>query len=272
MEAVFQKGLVLLNVAHSQRRPRHPRAAFRLLACVPDMAAAQAKAQTFPTDADVVAIEMGKWAVLLANADNHELELPHLDRLWSKHRQRAKEHELEFETNRTERRVGMVCPTQPRIDDAENALPELPAGDASVGVQSWNRGLETRCQQFAIISLLPDYGESSTTAQPGLAVWAVTDSEASARALIKDTLSGTVRDVHLWVVSMYEWLAQPRIEELTQVPVEYRDPTLTDIMRAKSEQKKKICAFEEQCAQAGLPMPVIDLVPDLPRDPTKDAV
>jgi hypothetical protein len=260
--AAAQQGVVLVNIAHRDRRPRHRQAAFRLLGLFPDAAAAAEHATRLPGDADVLLAPLRRWVALLREPDEQR-ELPHLEELGRKHRQFRKERDEEFERNHREQRTGEVCTECPRTDGgvaggAAGGAEPLASGPTE-GVAAVPRDCELRFQNYAVISVMPDYGVPPQSAEPALLVWCVVDTEQQARDYITSELSKEVQDVHLWVTSMYEWLSPPTTEELRDVEEEYRDEKLSEIMRSKKEAPKRVAQFAKRCEEQGMDMPVIDL-------------
>ena len=264
MSSKGMEGFALLNIAHQDRRPRCERCAFRLLGVFSSEAHAREHAEQnlAGQDCSLHMLKVGIWTPMMLSEESPD-GLAHLAQLVEKHGERLKSHAEEFSSNVKNQQTGEVSPLPPQTTRATSSLEPLP-GLTEVG--NLSRLAEVRLQRFAVISILPDYtkpGEEPRQ-EPGLAVWAVTDSEADAKALIKEKLAVNLRDIHLDVVSMYEWLF-PTAIDLSALQEEYRDDKLDEIMRHRKEEGQRVADFRKTCEQEGREVPSIEL-----GDPSSD--
>ena len=247
--------VALVNLAHRARSPRAPTAAFRILGLFADVARAREHAQLLSDDVDLHAVEVGKWCVVLQGREGDAAAK--LTQLLEAHRRRAREHEEEFWENKIEQKTGKLSRPAP------GGLSEASADDAAESgtvapVDAVPRGAEVRLQRFAVISVLPDYSCGVEAQEPAFAIWGAYDSEEEARSAAVDDLGKRISDVHLDVVAMYEWLV-PAALDLQHVTEQFRDSQLTDLMRARKEERRRVEAFKLKCAEANKEPPCIDL-------------
>lgn len=255
----MEQGFVLFNASHHERRPRGPRAALRLLGGFSEAAVAKEHAQQLPQDCDLLLAPIGKAFALTKSLPQDEGA--HLRRLLAAHLQRLREHEREFAGNVAEQTTGQVG----NGGGAAAAEGETDPAPPAAVPERISRQSEVRLQNFAVLSVLPDGDEPSTDQQePGVVVWGVYDTEAAAKDAIRQRLSSSVKDLHLEVVAMYEWLHPTEVSKhLDELEEEFRDETLTSIIAQRKEERRKVRDFRELCGEAGAPM--VDLSQPEPR-------
>ena len=260
----MEQGFVLFNASHHERRPKGPRAALRLLGGFSEAADAKEHALQLPQDCDLLLAPIGKAFALTKSLPQDEGA--HLRRLLAAHLQRLRDHEREFVGNVAEQTAGQVSNGGGGggggAATAEGTTD--PAPPAAVP-ERISRQSEVRLQNFAVLSVLPDCDELSTDQQePGVVVWGLYDTEAAARDAIRQRLSSSVKDLHLEVVAMYEWLHPTEVSKhLDELEEEFRDETLTSIIAQRKEERRKVRDFRELCGEAGAPM--VDLSQPEPR-------
>jgi hypothetical protein len=245
----MEKGFVLFNASHNSRRPKGPRAAFRLLGAFSDVVEAKAHAATLPDDCDLLLAELGR-----AFAVTHALpqdEGAHLRNLLAAHNRRLKDHEREFIGNVAEHKTGEVS-EKPSVSPGCAAV-EDSSCDAPVKI---SRNSEVRCQNFAVLSVIHDSDEPDADRQePAVVVWGVYDNEDGAKEAIKKRHSTTVKDLHLEVCAMYEWLQPTEVaQHLDDIEEEFRDETLTSIISQRKQERRAVKAFRDHCGENGAPM------------------
>jgi hypothetical protein len=246
------RGIALLNIAHHQRSPQAPRAAYRLLGVFDSVEAAQAHLGGEDLGVDVHAAPTGDFVVLMRAPGGDERS--HRQRLLEVHRRRLRSHADEFEANRSAQRAGA-------FSDAAAAVEAAPPPTRTDGIAlgSLGRHLEVRMQRFAVVSVLDDHEEpAKDRKQPGLCVYAAFDTEAEAKEHARDALSKEVMDHHLDVVAMYEWIF-PTEFDLNEVHEEYRVAELNDIMTHRKQERRNVEAFRQLCARRGEAAPEIVL-------------
>lgn len=114
-------------------------------------------------------------------------------------------------------------------------------------------------QRFAVVSLLADHEEPERNLQqPGVCIYAAFDTEAEAKAHIKENLSKSVLEHHLDVVAMYEWLFPTEVDP-NLIDEEYRVSELTGIMAHRKQERRNVEAFRRLCEQRGERAPEIVL-------------
>jgi hypothetical protein len=246
------KRVVLLNLAHQNRRPRCDRAAFRVLGIFGSADEARAHAAHVPTDASLHLLPLNTWTPIMRDEEAPDA-LAHLEVLGQRNRDRIQQHAEEFEANVSNRRTGSV---QERPAGARGSVATRSDGEpvANVPISS-----EVRMQRFAVVSVLQDEAEDNPDRQqPAVLIWEATETEQEARDVIKDRISRTVSDVHLDVVAMYEWLF-PTSLDLSLVKEEYRDEKLDELMRHRKDEHMRVAEFRALCEQRGQEVPVIDV-------------
>jgi hypothetical protein len=206
-------------------------------------------------------LRIGVWTPLTLSEDPSG-GLEHLGRLIELHGERLRAHADEFAANVENQQTGGVSSSPSPGASAPQTTPEASVG-FSTGlseVGNLSRLAEVRLQRFAVVSILPDYTKPADerSQEPGLAVWAVTDTEDEAKALIKERLAVNLRDVHLDVVSMYEWLF-PTAIDLNSLQEEYRDDKLNQIMQHRKDEAQRVADFRKTCEQEGREVPSIEL-------------
>lgn len=240
---------VLLNLAHQGRRPRCARAAFRILGVFGSVDEAKEHAALLPTDVSLHMLPLSTWTPIMRDEDESGA-ITHLEALGQRNRDRIQEHAEEFESNVSNCRAGVVREVveSPKVvlEDATGCVAKVPLSG------------EVRMQRFAVISVLQDEAEEGDQQQPAILVWDVSDTEQDARDVIKDRIGRSISDVHLDVVTMYEWLF-PTCVDLSQVKEEYRDEKLDQVMRHRKEEHTRVAEFKHLCEQRGQEVPVIDL-------------
>jgi hypothetical protein len=244
--------VVLLNLAHQNRRPRCDRAAFRVLGIFGSADEARAHAAHVPADASLHLLPLNTWTPIMRDEEAPNA-LAHLEVLGQRNRDRIQQHAEEFEANVNNRRTGSV---QERTAGAGGPVTTRCDGESvsKVPISS-----EVRMQRFAVISVIQDETEDDPDRQqPAVLIWEATETEQDARDVIKDRIGRTVSDVHLDVVAMYEWLF-PTALDLSLVKEEYRDEKLDELMRHRKDEHMRVAEFRKLCEQRGQEVPVIDV-------------
>jgi len=242
---------VLVNIAHSARRPSAPRAAFRILGLFSSADEASMHARNLlVSDVDMHLAEVGKFFALMREAEQDEGK--HLRSVYEAYKQRLKSHEEDFRENVEQQRTGQVSdlslPTS-----AEADVSRLFSGDAPSAVP---RGAELRLQNFAVVSVMQDHQEPDPDRQqPCVVVWGAYDTEEQAKEAVRKQLSLTVTDLHLEVVQLYEWLHPTEVgKHLDELVEEFRDEKLTEIISTRKEEARKVKAFRQSCGDREAPL------------------
>ena len=231
-----------INIAHTDRNPKAHRAAFRILGFYENREAAGEALGAKSWDVDVYLVPCSRWIVLAKCRHADEAALCRA--LEERHGSMLKAHEKEFGENRSGQKTGK---TQARKDEQIVGAVE---GDRATchDPTPVPRAEELRMQRFAIVSIVNDTSVGDISEQqPAVVFWASTETEAEARAKIKDDLSGSIRDLALDVVSMYEWLVAPTYNESQQIQEQWRDERLDEIMNKKKAQSKRVRDYEQEC-------------------------
>uniref|UniRef100_A0A6C0C0H5 Uncharacterized protein n=1 Tax=viral metagenome TaxID=1070528 RepID=A0A6C0C0H5_9ZZZZ len=252
---------VLLNIAHAQRCPiRVEGAAVRILGVFPNTENLRAHAtRFFGSEIDLIAIPLRKWAAMLRHSKDDKNELQHLENLHKAYKTREISHEEEFRSNVQLQRAGAVNLSSDHLDSATNEKELDQSLSCLTEAPPVSREAEIRLQTVAIISILPDVEERNTSAQePGLLVWGAYDSEDSARDHIKSELATLARDVHLDIVTMYEWLPLTNID-LRHIREEFRDESLTDIVQSRKDETLHVDQYKALCGQRGQEPNVLEI-------------
>lgn len=238
---------MLFNASHHERRPKGVRAAFRLLGGFPDVQAVKQHAALLPDDCDLLVAELGR-AFALTRALPTD-EGAHLQQLLAMHNRRLKDHEREFLGNVAEQKTGEV-PQRPAASGGAEVETSL---EAPVKIA---RQAELRCQNVAVLSVLHDSDEPDGDKQePAVVVWGIYDTEEGAKDAIKKRHSTTVKDLHLEVCAMYEWLHPTEVaKHLDELEEEFRDETLTSIISQRKQERRSVKAFRDLCGDKGAPM------------------
>jgi hypothetical protein len=252
--SVFNQGFCLLNIAHVDRCPRHPEAAFRILGCFPSAAEAGRTAQRFG-ECDMVLVPMQKWVCLMREANQQDKEPENLTRLEALHARRKAEATQSFriEGDARYRPSSFALQCHAKINENGDEFAE------SARVQPVPRECEQRMQNFAVISLYEDWERPRTEAEPALICWAICGTETEARAHIEENLGRRITDVHLWVVAMYEWLHVPVLGEHNNVTESFRDSVQESLVVGATRSTQKAKDFCQQCADLGIALQVTDL-------------
>ena len=256
----METGFILLNASHQERRPAGPRAAVRLLGGFATAEAAKEHASLLPQDCDLLLAPIGK-AFALTRALPTD-EGAHLQKLLATHLRRLRDHEREFQDNVAEQTAGRANSGKEAAGDHAAAAAPESVGHAPDRI---GRNFELRYQNFAVISVLADSDEPCTDSQePGVVVWGLFDTEEAAKEAIKTRLSFAVKDLHLELVAMYEWLHPTEVSKhLDEIQEEFRDETLTSIMAQHKGERRAVKAFRELCGEQEAPM--VDLSQPEPR-------
>ena len=248
----MEKGFVLFNCSHHQRRPRGPRAAFRLLGAFASAEEARRHAaEALPADCDLLLAGLGAAFALTRDRDADQQR--HLQALLSVHQRRLKDHEREFQENVSEQRTGEAsggAAAGPGGDPAEAC------GEAVEEPQRIARSGEVRLQNFAVLSVLHDHDEPHEELQePAVVVWGVYDTENEAKEAIRARHALSVKDLHLEVCALYEWLHPTEVHKaLDHLEEEFRDETLTQIIRQRKQERRSVKAFRDLCGDKEAPM------------------
>lgn len=243
---------IAFNLAHASRRPRRSQgAAIRILGCYPNIEALKSHvAQNHTGEIDVHMIPLRKWAAVLRSA-SPEKEIEHLERLGAAYTTMLSEHAQEFQQNVDDKKTGEVSTRPEEHHTAEDSTGAEPS---PVG-----RSCELRGQRYAVISILPDLScEHVHEQEPAFIVWATVDDETEAQKLIDGELCILARDVHIDVVSMYEWIPLTGLN-LNSIKEIYRDESLADIMNAKKAESKNVEKYLQLCEQRGQQPSITDL-------------
>ena len=111
-------------------------------------------------------------------------------------------------------------------------------------VSAWPRALEIRQQQFAVITILPDYlheAKQSQFLEPSIAIFAAFGDLSDAQNYIRNTLAQQLESCYsLDTVEMYESFAVHGITNsaLSKVlPIEYRNPEHNLIMQRQRQEQ-----------------------------------
>ena len=243
----MERGFVLFNASHHERRPKCARAAFRLLGSFPDLQAVKQHAALLPNDCDLLVAELGR-AFALTRALPQD-EAAHLQRLLATHTRRLKDHEQEFLGNVAEQKTGQV-PERPLASGCTGAETSL---EAPIKIA---RQAELRYQNVAVLSVLHDSDEPDSDRQePAVVVWGIYDTEEGAKEAIKKRHAAAVKDLHLEVCAMYEWLHPTEVaKHLDDVEEEFRDEMLTNIISQRKQERRSVKAFRDLCGENGAPM------------------
>lgn len=253
---------VLLNLAHSGRCPRRPEgAAARILGVFSNAESLRRHAlDHYAETVDIILIPLRKWAAVLCDVNSGRDELRHLDELARRNREAAAKHEEEFRENVQQQRTGDVREKAQSCGRPGTCPAPAEAGEGLVEAPCVPRAAELRQQSFAVISILPDLARTDLAAQePGLLVWDVFETEEAARTAIKDSLAVSARDVHLDVVVMYEWLPLTGLN-MAGVQEEFRDESLSDIIRNRKNESKRVEEYRTLCEQRGQEPSILDIV------------
>lgn len=251
--SVFDQGFCLINIAHVDRCPRHPEAAFRILGCFPSALEATNTARRF-NDCDMILVPMQKWVCLMKEANQQERELENLARLEALHARRAADAAESFRVEGDAR----YCPSSFALQEhATRGV--IPLEDPHRGVPPVPRNCEQRLQNFAVISLYEDLERSRAEAEPALICWAICGTETEARAYIEENLGRRITNVHLWVVAMYEWLHLPVLSEHNNITERFRDCVQEGMVVGATRSTQKAQDFRRQCEEQGVALKVMDL-------------
>lgn len=255
----MEKGFVLFNCSHHERRPRGPRAAFRLLGGFSSPEEAKQHCQSLADDCDVLLAGIGAAFALTRSRDVDEPK--HLQLLLETHTRRLRDHEREFVGNVSEQRTGEAGKASAAAPDGPAAA--LAGQEAAVGGSEAParvaRASEVRFQNYAVLSVIHDYDEACTDRQqPAVVVWGLYDTEDAAKEAIRKKHAAAVKDLHLEVCSLYEWLHPTEVQKsLDELEEEFRDETLTQIIAKRKAERQSVKAFRDLCGDR--PAPMLDL-------------
>lgn len=249
----MEKGVLLFNCSHHERRPQGPRAAFRLLGGFSSVEEAKEHCGGLPGDCDVLLAALGAAFALTRSREKDEAK--HLQALLQVHTRRLRDHEREFTENVAEQRTGEA-----------SGLPEAAAPEAarSLGQEQGTplripRASEVRFQNYAVLSVMHDFDEPCSDRQePAVVVWGIYDTEDGAKEAIRKRHAAVVKDLHLEVCSLYEWLHPTEVgKSLDELEEEFRDETLTKIIAQRKQERQSVKAFRDLCGEK--PAPLLDL-------------
>ena len=252
MNKMSETGVVLLNLANTQRSPKSETPAFRILGSFKTREEAKRHSALNPTpDATVVCSDLRKWFPIMSteNATEDEAQA-RLTKLMEDYTTREKYHAEEFATNVSQQKMGTSNASKVQMRKDTSAITDR-TGD----VERVQRNSEVRQQNYALISYVPDLSERDVK-EPALIVWDVYDSEESASHAAKEDYGKRYFDVHLDVVALYEFL-HPTLLDPNQITEQYREKELDEIMAVKKAEKKKVQDFERWCEQTNQDVPEI---------------
>ena len=246
----MEKGALLFNCSHHERRPRGPRAAFRLLGGFASEREAREHGGNLPEDCDVLMASIGAAFALTRSSTKDEAK--HLQALLQVHNRRLKDHEREFTENVAEQKTGEAsapaggeAASQAKIEEEE---PRTPARIP--------RAAEVRFQNYAVLSVMHDFDEACSDRQePAVVVWGIYDTEDGAKEAIRKKHAAFVKDLHLEVCSLYEWLHPTEVtKSLDELEEEFRDETLTKIIAQRKQERQSVKAFRDLCGEKTAPL------------------
>lgn len=253
------EGYVLLNIAHHERRPSAPRASFRLLGVFANLADVHTHVNNLLTvDVDMHVAPVGKFFALMRRAEQDEAA--HVYRVRELYSQRLKSHEAEFRENVACQKTGAVSSVAEPLSVAPDTDAAATAAPAALHPAAMPaavpRAAELRLQNFAVVSVIPDYSDSRLDyQQPGVVVWGVYDTEEQAKAAVKTKHAIEVTDLHLEITQLYEWLCPTEVDKnLDEVPEEYRDPQLTALIQHRKDEKRQVKAYRASCGDREPPL------------------
>jgi hypothetical protein len=245
----MEKGALLFNCSHHERRPQGPRAAFRLLGGFASEREAREHSRSLPADCDVLLASIGAAFALTRSREKDEAK--HLQALLQVHNRRLRDHEREFTENVAEQKTGEASalpggePASQERTEEEQRIPErIP------------RASEVRFQNYAVLSVMHDFDEACSDLQePAVVVWGIYDTEDGAKEAIRKKHAAFVKDLHLEVCSLYEWLHPTEVtKSLDELEEEFRDETLTKIIAQRKQERQSVKAFRDLCGEKTAPL------------------
>lgn len=247
--------LVLLNAAHINRSPKRLQGpAIRILGVFGNVQEVKEHVQEFfpKADIDFICVPLRKWFAVMHSTSSSDLELAHLSKLGKAYKDNATRHAEEFRENVAQGKTGAVNAqkNEQPVTEAPPSLPEPPKVP---------RTAEIRMQSYAVISILPETDlEDEALQQPGVIIWGTYPCEKTAKEAIKNDFSVVARDVNLDAVLMYEWTPLTGLN-MQDVEEEFRDESLTEIIRARKQEGKQVEQYKDLCKQRGQDPNVLDI-------------
>ena len=245
----------LINLAHTNRSPiRKEGAALRILGVFNNVDSLRKHTvQHYANSIDIICVPLAKWFAVFKETTSLRDEIKHVTHLYERYKEYLKTHEDEFQENYNQKQTGNLS--------KKNISVENPVEDNNdlIEPDSVPRNSELRSQSYAVISIMPDVSVTDTLKQePAVLIWAVFPDEETAKKHIKDELSLKVRDVHLDIVLMYEWLPLTNLD-FSSISEEYRDDRLSHLMSTRKLQATKVKGYRSQCEQAGQEPSIIEI-------------
>lgn len=203
-------------------------------------------------DVDMHLAEVGKFFALMREPEQDEAK--HLRAVHEAYRRRLKSHEEDFRENVAQQRTGEVSGTPTTSPERTEEMPSRLLGSSCPSIVP--RGAELRLQNFAVISVMQDHVElDEDRQQPCVVIWGAYDTEDLAKEAVRKQLAPVVTDLHLEVVQLYEWLHPTEVSKhLDELPEEFRDEKLTEIINTRKEEARKVKAFRQSCGEREAPL------------------
>lgn len=266
------QGVVLLNKANRQLQLRSEVPAVRILGFfAPNASVAQHTTRLAAHDIDIYQAASFSYTLVPQKAyTDPEVELAAVNAIIADHQRMLEDRKQQFDTNVKEHKMGDTtpAPTPPDAiaEDASEAHSASGRGDLP-GVEAIQLDQEVRGQKFAVVSVLRHDTE------PAVCAFGAFETEDLARHYIAATLSKHIRDHHLDVVPMYQWLhLDTRTMDDDRVPRLYRNRQLDEIMRTKRAQHQQVEHYMKHCEEIGEKPKFRDIDLDAPavEDTTED--
>jgi hypothetical protein len=271
------QNIYLINIAHRQQRPKYKAPAFRICGGFRDADKlkrhiARSGGEGAYGGANLHAAQAHKKILLCTSMEkqsNPDYVLKKIEEITALHNNMISFHDQEFNENKESHRMGKTGLSgnerargkmSSRRKLLDKKFKEVVEKGEEVGEIS--AMAEARNQKVAVVSVINDLTPSVLKGiedpEPVVIIWGCFENEDKAKHFIFNTAQEKVRNVMLDVYNMYEWV-YPTEMDIEQVEEQYRDPTLTKVMKARKSQKSAVMTFEEWCKREGKEAPTLEI-------------
>lgn len=274
----------LINVAHTNQRPKKDKPAFRFLGFKQSLDDLRWHANNIVapkmTDCNIFVGEAAKW-MLLCRSKERQLDTQYchdkiaaLKEIWladeksrnedfsqNKKKQTKGAQGLSLYKKRQNRRLSKKNKRNARLvlkkRKHRQDLKELEENRLQP-VRDCDPSIPLRKQEYVVASILPDFStpvmNNKEDPEPAVCFWRAFPDYESAHDWIVSIGSAKVRKFHLDIYDMYEWIF-PEDMDMEHVNEVYRHEEQNILMSQKKKQKQDLVDFESWCEEKDMKVP-----------------
>lgn len=223
-----------------------------------------------------------EWHIVPESADRTDTDLRH------KKERILQEHKVALESGAREFDERVKCTTvrntsgestqqeedvaHPRLEPSPDNLSDGARNEGLAKNKRHPRGLEIRDQIYAVASFIDDRTNLGACNEFVFKIHGVFPTEHDASVYMVNTAAGVEKDVDMYIVPCYEWLAPSKLEaHADNGKVYYRNRELQGLMRGAMGNRAKVDSYEAQCTREGMEPAVTRIESDRVAQPA-DAV